>query len=70
MIWLYKKHEFTIFIAENNSQLKQCIYDYDEAVYEKKRKQFMLKHNVVENGDAAMKVANVVEQWMENRGEF
>lgn len=68
--FMWKREELPFLIAENNAQLKQCIYDYDEAVYEKKRENFMLAHNVAENGDAAKKVAEVVEQWMENGGGF
>lgn len=66
--FMWQRKELPFLIAENNAQLKQCISDYDVATYENKRTNFMLAHNVVENGDAAMKVANVVEQWMKNGG--
>ena len=68
--FMWKREEVPFLIAENNAQLKQCISDFDATIYEKKRERFMMAHNVVENGDAAMKVANVVEQWMEKGGGF
>ena len=62
--FMWEREELPFLIAEDNDALVQCINDFDDKVYEKKRRTFMAKHGVKENGNASTKVVDFIESWL------
>ena len=58
---MWRREELPFSIAESNEELERNIEIFDEKLYEKTMRDFMEKHEVVEDGHASARVAEFVK---------
>lgn len=64
--FMWKREELPFEIAENNDELENNIYTFDEAIYVQQITSFMYENHVIENGRASETVSRIVVSFIDN----